>query len=181
VAYFVLGVMAQIATVRTLDMTRVRVMTIALTLEQHLGRNDIAYDVLSHAPTTSSLRTVEASNVPADALAKTVVLKGDRGYLLAVLPASERLEWKALGKCFNNNLALATEDEIAWLFPDCKLGAVPPIGEAYGIGTVVDDSIAEQADIYFEGGDHATLVHLAGPAFCKLMARAKHGRFSTQH
>jgi hypothetical protein len=60
VAYFVLGVMAQIATVRTLDMTRVRVMTIALTLEQHLGRNDIAYDVLSHAPTTSSLRTVEA-------------------------------------------------------------------------------------------------------------------------
>jgi prolyl-tRNA editing enzyme YbaK/EbsC (Cys-tRNA(Pro) deacylase) len=71
-------------------------MTIALTLEQHLGRNDIAYDVLSHAPTTSSLRTVEASNVPADALAKTVVLKGDRGYLLAVLPASEQLEWKAL-------------------------------------------------------------------------------------
>ena len=55
-------------------------MTIAVTLEQHLGRNGIAYDVLPHALTTSSLRTVEASHVPADALAKTVVLKGDQGY-----------------------------------------------------------------------------------------------------
>jgi len=159
----------------------VRVMTIAVTLEQHLSRNGIAYNVLSHASTTSSLRTVEASHVPADALAKTVVLKGDRGYLLAVLPASRQLEWKALGKCFNDTLALATEDEIAWLFPDCKLGAVPPIGEAYGIETIVDDSIAEQDDIYFEGGDHATLVHLAGPAFCKLMVHIKHGRFSMHH
>ena len=156
-------------------------MTIAVTLEQYLGRNGIAYDVLPHALTTSSLRTVEASHVPADALAKTVVLKGDQVYLLAVLPASQQLEWKALGACFSNNLALATEEEIAWLFSDCKLGAVPPIGEAYGVETMVDDSIAEQADIYFEGGDHATLVHLAGPAFCKLMAHAKHGCFSTHH
>jgi len=77
------------AQIPSLDMTRVRVVTIAFTLEQYLGRNGIAYDVLSHAPTTSSLCTVEASHVPADALAKTVVLKGNRGYLLAVLPAMD--------------------------------------------------------------------------------------------
>lgn len=156
-------------------------MTIAHTLEQHLVRNGIAYDVLPHAPTMWSLRTAEASQVPAAALAKSVVLKGTKGYLLAVLPASTQLEWKALAKSFNQNLALATEDEIAWLFPDCALGAVPPVGEAYGIETIVDDSIAEQADIYFEGGDHATLVHMAGPAFCQLMADVKHGHFSTHH
>lgn len=67
------------------------------------------------------------------------------------------------------------------LFPDCTPGAVPPFGEAYGIDTVFDDSISEQADIYFEGGDHATLAHMAGPTFCKLMAHAKHGRFSSHH
>jgi Ala-tRNA(Pro) deacylase len=156
-------------------------MATALTLEQHLDRNRVAYDVLPHAPTMSSRRTAAASHVPADEMAKAVVLKRDRGYLLAVLPASQQLKWEALGKWFNQNLALATEDEIAWLFPDCTPGAVPPIGEAYGIETVVDDSIAEQADIYFEGGDHATLIHMAGPAFCKLMAHAKHGRFSRHH
>lgn len=156
-------------------------MATALTLAQYLDRNGIVYDVLSHAPAMSSLRTAEASHVPASELAKAVVLKRDGGYLLAVLPASQQLEWQALGQWFNQTMALATEDEIAWLFPDCIPGAVPPFGEAYGIETVVDDSIAAQADIYVEGGDHATLVHMAGPAFCKLMAHAKHGRFSSQH
>ena len=156
-------------------------MATAITLEQYLDRNGIAYDVLPHAPTRSSLRTAEASHVPADRLAKAVVLKKDRGYLLAVLPASQQLEWKALGEWINQNLTLATEDEIAWLFPDCTPGAVPPIGEAYGIETIVDDSLTEQPDIYFEGGDHATLVHMAGPAFCQLMTGAKHGRFSSHH
>lgn len=154
-------------------------MATALTLAQYLDRNGIVYDVLPHAPTMSSLRTAKASHIPASELAKAVVLKRNGSYLLAVLPASQHLEWDALGQRFNQNLTLATEDEIAWLFPDCVPGAVPPFGDAYGIETVVDDSIAEQADIYLEGGDHATLIHLAGPAFCKLMARAQHGRFGS--
>jgi Ala-tRNA(Pro) deacylase len=156
-------------------------MATALTVQQYLDAQGVAYDVLPHAPTTSPRRTAEALHIPASEPAKAVVLKRDRGYLLAVLPASQQLEWQALGKWFNQNLALATEDEIAWLFPDCTPGAVPLIGEAYGIETVVDDSIAEQPAVYFEGGDHASLVHIAGPAFRKLMAHAKHGRFSSHH
>ncbi len=156
-------------------------MATAPTLAQYLDRNGIVYDVLPHAPTMSSLRTAKTSHIPANELAKAVVLKKAGGYLLAVLPASQQLEWQALRRRFNQNVALATEDEIAWLFPDCAAGAVPPFGEAYGIETVVDDSITEQPDIYLEGGDHATLVHLARPAFCKLMAHAQHGRFSTRH
>ena len=153
-------------------------MATALTLEQYLDRNGIAYDVLPHAPTMSSLRTAEASHIPATALAKAVVLKRDRGYILAVLPASQRLEWQAFGRWFNQNVALATEDEIAWLFPDCTPGAVPPFGEAYGIETVVDDSIEAQPEIYMEAGDHETLVHMSHAQFAHLMANARHGRFS---
>lgn len=156
-------------------------MATALTLEQYLDRNGIAYDLLRHVPTTSSLGAARACNIRPNELAKAVVLKKAGGYLLAVLPASQQLEWQALGKSFNQKLALATEDEIAWLFPDCTPGAVPPFGEAYGIDTVVDDSLTEQADIYFESGDHCTLVHVAGRAFCKLIAHAKRGRFSSHH
>lgn len=156
-------------------------MATALFVEQYFARRGTSYDVLPHAPTTSSLGTAEASHISANALAKAVVLKTNRGYLLAVLLASHHLEIKALRNWLNEDVALATEEEIAWLFPDCVLGAVPPVGEAYGIETVIDDSIAEQSDIYFEGGDHATLVHMAGPAFCELMAFAQHGRFSSHH
>ena len=67
------------------------------------------------------------------------------------------------------------------LFPDYTPGAVRPFGEAYGIDTVFDDSISEQADFYVEGGDNATLAYMAGPTFCKPMAHAKHCRFSSHH
>ncbi len=156
-------------------------MGTALTLEQYLGRNGIAYSVLPHAPTMTSLRTAQIAQVPPDKMAKAVILKTRAGYLLAVVPASHVLEWRALQDCLHQEIALASEEEIAWLFPDCITGAVPPVGEPYGIETIVDDSIAEQPDIYLEGGDHMTLLHMSGTAFGTIMAQARHGRFSTHH
>ena len=155
-------------------------MATALTVQRYLDAQGIAYDAVSHAPTASSRQTAEIAHVSANRLAKAVMLKRNEGYLLVVVPASHNLEWTALENCLDQHVALATDDEIVWLLPDCACGAVPPIGEAYGIETAVDDSIAEQPDIYFEGGDHATLVHMSGPAFCIAMAHAKHGRFSHQ-
>jgi Ala-tRNA(Pro) deacylase len=73
---------------------------------------------------------------------------------------------------------MATEEEIERLFPDCILGAIPPVGAAYGLRTVVDESITEVPDVFFEGGDHATLVHMSGPAFDRLMVEAPHAHFS---
>jgi Ala-tRNA(Pro) deacylase len=46
---------------------------------------------------------------------------------------------------------------------------------------VVDDSIEEQPEIYFEGGDHATLVRMSRRQFADLTAAARHGRFSVHH
>jgi Ala-tRNA(Pro) deacylase len=73
---------------------------------------------------------------------------------------------------------LATEDEIEALFRDCARGAVPAIGAPYGMDMIVDDSIAMRPDIYFEGGDHATLVHMSGAQFARLTAGRQHGQFS---
>ena len=76
------------------------------------------------------------------------------------------------------NLELAQEDELALLFPDCELGAIPAVGLAYGIGTVVDDSLLEQEEVYFEGGDHEHLVQVTGGSFQRLMAGAPHGNIT---
>ena len=72
----------------------------------------------------------------------------------------------------------AAEHEIEELFDDCVPGAIPPVGECYGLDTVVDDSIEEQPEVYLEGGDHATLVHMTHAQFASLTATARHGSFS---
>jgi Ala-tRNA(Pro) deacylase len=161
-------------------------MAIAQTLEQHLAAKHIEYDLVPHPATMSSMRTAKACHVPARCLAKAVVLRmgdrflrrGDR-YVLAVLPASHYFQRADLKRQLGGGFALATERELDKLFPDCAHGAIPPVGECYGLNIVVDDSIREQPDIYFEGGDHTTLVHVSQAQFARLTVHAPQGRFST--
>jgi len=54
---------------------------------------------------------------------------------------------------------------------------VPALAAAYGLKVILDDSLASEADIYLEGGDHARLVHVSGSDFQKLMADARHAHF----
>lgn len=85
-----------------------------------------------------------------------------------------------VGGCLNEPVRLATEEEIAPLFHDCAPGAIPPISAPYGLRSVVDEALDAQGDIYFEGGDHRTVVHLTGEQFQRLMANVSHGRISQE-
>jgi Ala-tRNA(Pro) deacylase len=73
---------------------------------------------------------------------------------------------------------LATEAELKEMFADCSAGAVPPLGGAYGMETIWDDCLMERSEVYFEAGDHETLVHMKTPDFVKLMEGAHHMPFS---
>jgi Ala-tRNA(Pro) deacylase len=152
-------------------------MSIAPILQRHLDRN-VTYDVLTHDTTMSSTRTAQACHVSGDSLAKAIVLRHDGGYLLAVLPASHQIRLADLKSQIGDDVALADEQEIKPLFPDCAVGAVPPVGECYGLDVIVDECMQDQPEIYLEGGDHMTLVHMNQAQFARLMAEARHGRFS---
>jgi Ala-tRNA(Pro) deacylase len=119
-----------------------------------------------------------ARRLPAVCIAKAVVLEDRQGYLLAAVPAANKVAFRELEEALSRRLALATEAEIASLFRDCDIGAVPPVGAAYGMDVVVDDVLCDQSEVYFEGGDHESLVHVSGAEFGRLMGRAHHARIS---
>ncbi len=151
-------------------------MTIAPKLRQYLDEVKAEYDVVEHQPTKSSLETASASSVPAEQVAKAVLLDTDDDYLVAVLPSDRRVELSELRSELGHKPRLASEDEIKSLFDDCDVGAVPPTG--YGVKAIVDDAIGQQPDVYFEAGDHASLVHMNHDEFSRLMQGARRGQFS---
>jgi Ala-tRNA(Pro) deacylase len=153
-------------------------MGIAITLAEYLADRGIGYDLVPHPHTETASASASASRVAADSVAKAVVLKGGNGFVLAVLPASRHIQFEQLWQLLGRDVDMASEEQIETLFGDCEPGAVPPLGAAYGLNVVVDDGLAQQPDIYFEGGDHANLVHMSGASFQKLMAGVRHGRFS---
>lgn len=153
-------------------------MAIAMTLQQYLDNYDIDYEVLSHLPTFTSKGAARAAHIPLDRFVKPVVLEDETGYLMALVPATHQIEIGQLSRQLGRRLGLATEREVAMLFKDCEVGAIPPIGEAYGMDVVMDDTLAECPDVYFEGGDHKEVVHITGADFSKMMHASDHGRFS---
>ena len=144
-------------------------MAIAMTLKEYLANQDVPYDLLPHPHTSSSSATAHAAHVSGDKLLKSVMLQDEKGLVMAVLPATHRVELGTLYQRTHRNLGLASEMEFAPYLEDCELGAIPPVGPAYGIETIVDDSIEDLPDLYFEAGDHKGLVHMRGDHYLKLL------------
>ena len=153
-------------------------MAIALTLQDYLTKSGIEYELIAHKPTTTTMATAEVSHIPGDQVAKSVVLEDDQGYVMVVLPTTHYVELDVISRQLQRDLDLAPEDELADLFPDCDLGAIPPVGEAYGVQVLMDESLGFCPDVYFESGDHRHLIHMKGKEFRQLLHDAPHGQFS---
>jgi len=153
-------------------------MAIAITLREYLDQAGVDYDLIPHPYTPNTRSAAEAARVPTDQVAKPVLFEDDHGYVMAVVPASRRVELQTIEKQLGRKLVLASERELRELFTDCSKGAVPAIGQAYGLDVVWDECLATCPDIYFEAGDHTDLVHMTGREFTFLMGRTRHGPIS---
>lgn len=153
-------------------------MPVAKTVMTYLQSHQIPYAVVPHRRTLSSRETAAAAHVSAECLAKAVVFWDHQGYLMAVVPSDRHVGVDSLSNKLGRQLALADESRIAPVFKDCDLGAIPPLGPAYGMETIVDDSLVGLAEVYFEAGDHEELIRVDGEQFLRILNQARHGRFS---
>lgn len=135
-------------------------MAISLKLRNYLNRCGVAFEEVPHERTMHAAQAAQAAHVPGRRLAKSVLVRAGDEYVLAVVPASRRVELERLERWLGRPVNLADELESVTIFGDCELGALPPIGAAFGLEAIVDDELMSGDDIYFEGGDHRTLVHV---------------------
>ena len=153
-------------------------MAIARRLRWYLDAKAVSYEVVPHPHSSSSLETARQVHVSADRLAKPVLLEDERGYVMAIVPASHRIDLERLNRQLHRELELAREREIADLFHDCERGAMPALGSPYRVPTVYDDALSAAPEVYFEAGDHEDVVHLRGGDFLRLLEGSLHGTFS---
>ena len=156
-------------------------MSIAPSLQQYLNGRDVLYDVVTHERTMRSSATAEAGGIAEDNLAKGVLIRRKDGFVLAIIPTSCHVSLDTLGTWLQQPVGLASEAEVANVFGDCALGAIPPVAGAYGLQAVMDDSLESFDDIYFEGGDHRTLVRMKGREFHRLMADVPHAQICARN
>lgn len=153
-------------------------MRVPDTVLHHLHARDVPFTLLWHSPSQTSLGTARVAHVPRNKLAKAIMLEDGIDYFVAVLPATHQIEWSELSAMMGRSVRMVDETDLPYILRDCKLGAIPPIGEAYGVATVIESDLGHEEDVYLEGGDHEHLLHVDREGFRRLVRGAKTGHFS---
>lgn len=128
----------------------------------HLDAAGVPYQVMEHEPTMSATAEAAQTQRPASEVAKTVVLQDGDNYVLAVVPASERIDLHKVREILgaSKTLRLATEAEIARDFPTLEVGAAPPFGPMTPRAEVIDHRVLQSDRVVCAGGDHTHSVVL---------------------
>jgi len=156
-------------------------MAISMTIQKYLKDMHIPFEVLPHVRTASSVQTALAAEVPPHHVAKAVVLEDELGYLMVVLPADRQVQLNVLRERLGRKVNLASERQMMQMFGDCALGAIPALGQAYGLETIIDDEIMEQPEVFIEGGSHEELIQVSRHHFMQLFQNAPHMHFASVH
>jgi Ala-tRNA(Pro) deacylase len=129
------------------------------------------YEVVPHRPAYTAQGVAAASHVSGWQMAKVLVARQPgHGFLMAVLPASCRLDLATLQEVTGRApLELATEDDLAMLFPDCEVGAMTPFGNLYGIQVYVDTCLEREGTIAFQAGNHREIATMSVKDFEELV------------
>jgi Ala-tRNA(Pro) deacylase len=139
-------------------------------LKDYLDQHEIQYVTISHSPAYTAQRIAEMTRIPGKDLAKTVIVKIDDKFAMAVLPASRRVDLRHLQEAIGaDEVTLSSETEFNELFPDCEVGAMPPFGNLYDMDVYVADQLTEDDEIAFNAGSHSELVKMSYNDFANLV------------
>jgi Ala-tRNA(Pro) deacylase len=127
---------------------------------QFLAEQNIRFEPLVHPPAYTAQKRAKYLGIPGKQVAKTVLLAGPEGYILAVLPATHQIDSAALANTLGGPVRLATDREVGEVFRDCEWGVVAPFGMLYGVPTILDESLAEDSWIVFEANTHAEAIRM---------------------
>lgn len=131
-------------------------------IDEFLTSRQVPFTRLPHRPAYTANRVAQTLHVPGQEMAKSVLVRTPHGHVLAVLPATHRVDLDRLRLDLDEREAeLATESEMEQLFQDCERGAIPPFGSLYQLTTVVDESLTADDEIVFESQNHEEAIRMA--------------------
>ena len=139
-------------------------------IREFLREAHVPYAILPHRPAFSAQEEAAAAHVPGRDWAKVVVCFIDGEPVEAVVPAPSLVNLDRLLELAGGNLIrLADEEEMKRLFPDCELGAMPPLGPLYGQTVYVDAVLALEPQIVFNAGTHRDAIAMRWNDFVKMV------------
>jgi Ala-tRNA(Pro) deacylase len=142
----------------------------ARSLQAFLDSHQVKYVTIRHSSAFTAQEIAASAHIPGKQLAKSVIVNLDGKLAMAVLPASDKVDFERLkAGARARTVALANEQDFQDRFPECEVGAMPPFGNLYGLDVWVAARLAEDEEIAFNAGDHTELIRMAYRDFDRLV------------
>lgn len=155
-------------------------MALLVCVAEALKRERMPYVVFRHPPAYTAQETAAVAHVRGRSAVKVVICVADGEPVQALVPAHYLVDLDRLRQLAGAAaLRLATEAEIAVLYPDFEVGAVPPFGTLYGHRVFVEQCFVGEPEMWFNAGTHTESIcmHYADLAE---MVRPAVGAFGVQ-
>lgn len=124
-------------------------------LRQMLQTRGVDYRELAHPDVPTSQDVAHEHHFSGHRVAKVVVVMADGRPVELVLPASRKVNLELVRRALSARVVrLASEAEMGRDFPDCEVGAIPPVRHWKGIDVLMDRSLDVPGDILFPAGTH---------------------------
>jgi len=141
-------------------------MSVRTAVRDLLEHDHVPYTALAHRPAFTAQEEAAMAHVSGRDWAKTVVCIADDEPILAVLPAPLMVNFEKLRLLIGaRRIRLASEREMAELYPDCEVGATPPLGPLYRQRVFVERGLAGEPEIVFSAGTHSDAIRMPYQAF----------------
>jgi Ala-tRNA(Pro) deacylase len=131
----------------------------AAVLDYLQGRG-VTFQVIPHPAASSSEEAATIIGVDPAEMANTVAMIEGLDVSLAVIPASDRLDPRAVAAAIGERARPADQDEIRHAFPDVEPGALPPLGLLLHVPMYVDPALYERETIVFPAGRNTQSIRI---------------------
>src|SRR4051812_32369305 len=149
---------------------------ISKSLEKLLKQNKIKYEIVEHRKVFTAFDSAETQHEKLSEVAKAVLLKGKKNLYLAVLPAGNNCDFKALSKLTTDKVSMAKEKDINAKLKT-KVGLIAPFGSLFTIPMFIDKKLLKNKKINLPAGSYTESVILNTKDYIK-MENPTPGNFS---
>jgi Ala-tRNA(Pro) deacylase len=126
-----------------------------MNLPSFLDEHGVNYRLSNHPETYTSQDLAQCEHVSGRSVIKPVLVRADGQFMLCALPATHKIDLGELREQLRaREVHLADESQLQMCFPDCELGAEPPIGIIWGLPTLMDESLTSDSMVTFQAGTH---------------------------
>src|SRR4029453_227152 len=128
---------------------------------EHLEQRGSAFELLAHRQAYTSTDEARALGIDVGEVLKALAVRTGPGYVLAVIPASRRVDLHLVRDVLGDHQArLASEEELGRDFPGYQLGALPPLGALLGSEVFIDPAVLEHDLVVFAAGTQTESVRM---------------------